>query len=122
VGLCTYDDKGHLFAVPIEIPRAAARSIAVHGRVVVPWLGLSGHDEPGEHGGAAVESVAADSPAETAGLAAGDVIVAIDGEPVPSMAALALGLRDYDAGAVVDLTYERAGATRHAQPMLIEHP
>jgi S1-C subfamily serine protease len=121
VGLCTYDRDGHVYAVPIEISRAAARSIDVHGRVVVPWLGLSGHDEPGTDGGAVVQSVADDSPAEAAGLAPGDLVVAIDGEPVTSMATLALGLRAYDAGAVVDLTYIRDSAVHHAFPTLAEH-
>ncbi len=122
VGLTTYDASGHMYAVPIEISRAAARSIAVHGRVVVPWLGLSGRDEPGSSGGAAVQSVAGGSPASRAGLAAGDVVVALDGEPVESMAALALGLRGYDAGASVDLTYLRDGSTHHAFAVLGEHP
>ena len=122
VGLCTYDAAGHMYAVPIEISRAAARSIAVHGRVVVPWLGVSGRDEPGAAGGAVVQSVAADSPASRAGLAAGDVVVALDGEPAESMAALALGLRGYDTGASVDLTYLRDGSTHHAFAVLGERP
>jgi putative serine protease PepD len=121
VGLCTSDSDGDIYAVPIEIPRAAARSIDVHGRVVVPWLGLSGHDEPGENGGAVVQSVADKSPAQAAGLAASDVVVAIDGEPVTSMATLALGLRAYDAGAMIDLTYLRDSTVRHAFPTLAEH-
>jgi len=121
VGLCTYDDDGHVYAVPIEISRSAARSIDVHGRVVVPWLGLSGRDEPGTDGGAVVQSVADDSPAAAAGLAPGDLVIAMDGEPVTSMATLALGLRTYDAGAVVDLTYVRGSAVHHAFPTLAEH-
>jgi putative serine protease PepD len=121
IGLCTYDRDGHVFAVPIEIPRAAARSIDVHGRVVVPWLGLSGHDEPGENGGAVVQSVAAGSPADAAAMATGDIVVAIDGEPVTSMATLALALRAYDAGAMIDLTYLRDNTVRHAFPTLAEH-
>ena len=121
VGLCTYDRDGHVYAVPIEISRAAARSIDVHGRVVVPWLGLSGHDDPGTDGGAVIQAVADDSPAKVAGLAPGDVVVAIDGEPVTSMATLALGLRAYDAGAVIDVTYIRDSAVHHAFPILAEH-
>jgi hypothetical protein len=37
------------------------------------------------------------------------------------MATLALGLRAYDAGAVVDLTYVRDSAVHHAFPTLAEH-
>jgi serine protease Do len=121
VGLCTYGDDDTMYAVPIEIPRAAARSIAVHGRVVVPWLGVSGNDM-GAKTGAVVRSIGDASPAAKAGIAAGDVIVAIDGQPVDSMAVLALSLRDYDAGAMVDLAYVRDGLVRHASAVLVERP
>src|SRR4051812_31655728 len=55
VGLCTHGRDDRMYAVPIEIPRAAARSINVHGRVVVPWLGVSGDDGGGTTDGAGVE-------------------------------------------------------------------
>ena len=121
VGLSTHTSDEHLYAVPIEIPRAAARSINVHGRVVVPWLGVKGDDEP-DVKGAKVSSTAASSPATIAGLQAGDVIVSIDGQPIDSMAMLALSLRDYDAGAMVDLAYVRDGLMRHASAVLVERP
>lgn len=121
VALSTQTSDDHLYAVPIEIPRAAARSINVHGRVVVPWLGVRGDDEAGTTG-AMVQSTAADSPATKSGLQAGDVIVSMDGQPIDSMAMLALSMRDYDAGAMVDLAYVRDGQTRHASAVLIERP
>jgi serine protease Do len=108
-----------MYAVPIEIPRAAARSIAVHGRVIVPWLGVSGDDQSAADG-AVVRSAADGSPAAKAGIAGGDVIVAVDGQPVTSMAVLALSLRDYDVGAMVDLTYVRDGVARHKSVVLGE--
>jgi S1-C subfamily serine protease len=118
VGLCTYGRDDTMYAVPIEIPRAAARSIAVHGRVIVPWLGVSGDDDSTT--GAAVRATAEASPAAKAGITGGDVIVAVDGQPVKSMAVLALSLRDYDAGAMVDLTYVRNGVARHVSVVLAE--
>ena len=121
VGLSTHTSDDQLYAVPIEIPRAAARSINVHGRVVVPWLGVRGDDEAGTNG-AKVQSTATGSPATVAGLQAGDVIVSMDGQPIDSMAMLALSMRDYDAGAMVDLAYVRDGQTHHASAVLIERP
>jgi S1-C subfamily serine protease len=108
-----------MYAVPIEIPRAAARSIAVHGRVIVPWLGVSGDDRAAA-GGAVVGTATDGSPAAKAGITGGDVIVAVDGQPVTSMAVLALSLRDYDVGAMVDLTYVRGGVVRHTSVVLGE--
>jgi len=121
VGLSTHTNDDHLYAVPIEIPRAAARSINVHGRVVVPWLGVKGNDEAGTTG-AKVQSAVPNSPAMVAGLQAGDVIVSMDGQPIDSMAMLALSMRDYDAGAMVDLAYVRDGQMRHASAVLTERP
>jgi serine protease DegS len=122
VGLCTHDDDGDLYAVPIEIPRAAAQSLAVHGRIVVPWLGVAGIDKTTTDGGAVVKSVAPTSPAHAAGLAPGDVIVALEGERIASMAALALTLRQYDAGAMVDVTYVRGGVVNVASVLLAAEP
>jgi S1-C subfamily serine protease len=122
VGLCTHGRDDRVYAVPIEIPRAAARSINVHGRVVVPWLGVSGDDGGGGDDGAALEKVTTGSPAYAAGLQAGDTIISMDGQPIGSIAVLALSLRDYDAGAVVDLAYVRDGQLRHASATLVERP
>jgi S1-C subfamily serine protease len=121
VGLATHARDDRIYAVPIEIPRAAARSINVHGRVVVPWLGVSGADT-GTDTGANLQTVAAGSPASLAGLQAGDTIISMDGQPIASMPVLALSLRDYDAGAMVDLTYIRAGLAKHASAVLVERP
>ena len=121
VGLATHARDDRIYAVPIEIPRAAARSINVHGRVVVPWLGVSGADT-GADTGANLSTVTAGSPASMAGLQAGDTIISMDGQPIASMAVLALSLRDYDAGAMVDLTILRAGQVEHASAVLEERP
>ena len=121
VGLCTHARDDRVYAVPIEIPRAAARSINVHGRVVVPWLGVSAKDG-GANTGAPLDAVTSGSPASAAGLQAGDTIISMDGQPIASMAILALSLRDYDAGAMVDLAYLRAGLVHHASAVLVERP
>jgi S1-C subfamily serine protease len=87
----------------------------------VPWLGVSGADT-GADTGANLSTVTAGSPASVAGLQAGDTIISMDGQPIASMAVLALSLRDYDAGAMVDLTILRAGQVEHASAVLEERP
>ena len=72
--------------------------------------------------GAAVQTVTAGSPASLAGLQAGDTIISMDGQPIDSMPVLALSLRDYDAGAMVDLAFIRAGLVKHASAVLVERP
>ena len=63
-------------------------------------------------GGLAVEVVFAGSPAEQASLRAGDVIVAIDGEPVGSGAELRAAVQATMADEVYVLTVNRGGYTR----------
>ncbi|MDP7293812.1 MAG: PDZ domain-containing protein [Vicinamibacterales bacterium] len=62
--------------------------------------------------GAVVESVTDDSPADAAGVRAGDVILGFDGERVRSARQLTRLVRETPVGRAVDLTVQRAGA-RH---------
>ena len=61
-------NDGKVFGIPVEILRAAVRTTAAHGHVVVPWLGITGVDateldEAGFDGGAAIQKVVPGSPA-----------------------------------------------------------
>ena len=111
----------HLYAVPIEIPRAAARSINVHGRVVCPGSGSRATTRPARPA-PWCSRAAPTSPAMVAGLQPATSIVSIDGQPIDSMAMLALSLRDYDAGAMVDLAYVRDGQRATSSAVLTERP
>ena len=59
--------------------------------------------------GAFVQEVTPDSAAETAGLRAGDVIVAIEGQTVTSSADVASIVRSRTPGDEISVTYERLG-------------
>jgi S1-C subfamily serine protease len=59
--------------------------------------------------GAMVQEVVADSPAATAGLLAGDVITAVNGEPVDAERTLRDRMIAYEAGDTVTLTVLRDG-------------
>jgi S1-C subfamily serine protease len=56
-----------------------------------------------------VDSVLSNGPAAQAGLRAGDVITAIDGRPVRTMAELADRLSGYRPGDSITVTINRAG-------------
>ncbi len=107
---------GFGFATPIDIARAVAEDIMATGQATHVWLGIEGRDldnrsagDAGVDGGAVVESVVEGGPAEAAGLAAGDVIVGLSAQTVPSMSALVIALRELDPGEVVDLEVLRDG-------------
>lgn len=70
--------------------------------------------------GALVMEVAADSPAEAAGLQAGDVITAVDGDTVDARRTLAERVSAYDPGDTVALTVLRAGETLDVDVVLGE--
>lgn len=83
---------GISFAIPAAMAIRVAEEIVTHGRIRYSALGAVTEDAPASDAqpqpGARVTRVMAGSPAEAAGLRRGDVITAVDGEPIPSSAAL----------------------------------
>ncbi|MWV48430.1 trypsin-like serine protease [Rathayibacter sp. VKM Ac-2803] len=73
--------------------------------------------------GAVVSGVVTDGPAARAGLAAGDVITAVDGTAIASADALSADLAQREPGESVTLTWtDSAGASHSAQVTLVEGP
>jgi C-terminal processing protease CtpA/Prc len=71
-----------------------------------------------EKGGVLVLDVTADSPAEKAGLKAGDVITKIDDEKITDADDLISTLRDYEEGDEATIEYVRQGKTATVQATL----
>jgi predicted metalloprotease with PDZ domain len=69
----------------------------------------------GEGEGVLVLDVMEDTPAERAGLKAGDVITKVDGEEVCDSGELVSYMRDREPGQKVDLTFKRNRETRRAE-------
>lgn len=112
VGVSQIGVEGIGFATPVEIVDRVTGEIIATGSVSHGLLGISGTTayEPTDDGGAAsvgvsVDSVAADSGADAAGVTRGDVITAVDGIPVNTMDELITALRLSSGGdsIVVDL-------------------
>ncbi len=78
------------FAIPINAILPIVTSIIENGYISSPYIGVSVYDVSqesqlyGTPAGAAVKSVAQDSPAAAAGLQQGDVITAVNGQSVTS--------------------------------------
>jgi S1-C subfamily serine protease len=119
--------EGLGFAVPVDLAVRIGSQIIAGGRAVHVWLGIEGRDldvadaaDAGLRGGAVVTEVSEDSPADEVGLLADDVIVALDGEPVPTMSALVVRLRERAPGDVVGLTVLRDGVELPVEATLQE--
>ncbi|MEO1088997.1 MAG: Do family serine endopeptidase [Pseudomonadota bacterium] len=106
------------FAVPSNLVRDIVADLQVEGRVERGWLGVelqplnpelaAAFDIDGEQG-ALVSAVRPDSPAERAGLAVGDVIVAFADEPAIDPGELARQVAEGEPGATATLTVIRDG-------------
>jgi len=111
--------QGLGMAVPVNgTTRAIVGALAAGRRVRRPYLGLGGGTRPlppalagsiGHRRGVEVLSVMTAGPAQRAGVAVGDVVVALDGAPVESLRDLQRALREADIGREVVLDVVRDG-------------
>jgi S1-C subfamily serine protease len=118
-------DTEALRAVPIDLARIVAHDIIATGGPDHPWLGIEGLDldddraaDWGIAGGAELDAVVEDSPAEEAGLRHGDVVTHVGDTEITSMGDLVTALRHLDPGDRVRLGYLRDGSPHWAQAVL----
>jgi putative serine protease PepD len=121
--------EGLGFATPIDVARSVADELMTTGRATHAWIGIEGNDLDGAtaveldlDGGAIVNSVKDATPAQAAGLAARDVIVALDGKPVASMGALVAALRAHRPGDTVTMEVVRDRKRTTKTVTLAERP
>jgi putative serine protease PepD len=117
VGVTVRAGNGDPFglATPIDAARTIAADLITEGRARHPWLGIEGRQEQALP---VVLRVLEESPADLAGLRPDDVILAVDGEPVPSMAAFVTAVRARQPGDVVTIRYLRDGVEQDCVAVL----
>lgn len=110
--------QGIGFAVPVNMAKKVLPQLARWGKVVRSWLGVSIEDVDlelansvglRESGGVVVTAVTPNSPAEQAGLRAGDVILRFEGRPVRGAGGLRWEVACTEAGSKVELQVLRNG-------------
>ena len=97
------------FAVPSDTVELIATRIVNGESLELGYLGISGHAAEGDDLGVVVAEVLPGSPAEEAGLVAGDVIVSLDSEPMHDIAELSAAIKLRRPGETVELTMRRRG-------------
>ena len=115
------------FAIPTEVARDVVDSLRNKGSVARGWIGVQIQgvtkdiaESLGakEAKGALVSDLQAGSPAGAAGLRAGDIIVAVDGERIEGPRELARKIASFGPEKQIDLTYLRDGREQHAHVKL----
>lgn len=97
------------FAIPSDIALNIAQRILAGESTELGFLGVSGTDPEMGQPGALVIEVHDDTPADRAGLMAGDLIVHIDGEAVSTFTELAAKVQFRAPGTEVELEVVRDG-------------
>ena len=77
--------QGIFFAVPYQLAHKVMRQIIENGKVVRGWLGIVSNQYYTDLKGFIVESVIDNSPANLAGIQAGDIIYQINEQPIASI-------------------------------------
>jgi len=110
--------EGIGFAIPIDLVRGVVDQIKLNGRVIRGWMGLEPDDLTtaerqalglDDAAGILLEAVHDNGPAEAAGLRRGDVVLAINGEPIVSRRQALLIAAGTNPGDAVEITGLRNG-------------
>jgi S1-C subfamily serine protease len=123
--------QGIGFAIPINNARRIAKEIIEHGRIIRPYLGISGltlspeiaetYNIPHEKG-VLVVKVGRESPAQRSGLSAGDVILEADKNPLKAWEDLQHVIKNKKVGDDLELTVGRGTDQGRIGVVLTETP
>lgn len=123
--------EGLSFAIPIDVALAMAKRIVSTGQVIHARLGVTVQDLDqtlaqafglARPDGALISGVAKNSPAERAGLRAGDVITRVDGRLLERSGALSSSIGLAQPGEAVQLDVWRDGAAHRIATRLNQVP
>ena len=123
--------QGVGFAIPSGTIKRIIDQIAKQGRVVRPWLGISGLDVNRSvarryglsmDSGVLLAEVLRDGPSYRAGLREGDIVVGIGEAKVNDMKTLVTALSKFSIGEEVTISFVRTGSTYETNIRLAESP
>ena len=97
------------FAIPSDTIVLIARRIVSGESLDIGFLGIQGETPTDGSHGALVTSVVDGSPADDSGIKAGDLIIAVNGKEISSMADLAAEIKLFRPGEAVDILLLRDG-------------
>jgi len=119
------------FAISTDTAIPVVRSLINEGKVVRPWLGVSvttvtstiqQYYNLSVNAGALITSVTSGSPANKAGLRAGDVITKMDDENISTTEGLVSAIGSHQIDDQVEIVYYRGNVQKVANATLEESP
>jgi serine protease Do len=129
--------QGVGFAIPIDVAKPIMQQALDGQPLVRPWIGVyyvaidpalaADQDLPVDHGALIArtdggEAIFPGSPAETAGLQAGDIIVGINGEQIDAATELSMLILPHSPGDTITLRVLRDNSVREVEVTLGELP
>ncbi len=122
--------EGIGFAIPVNLARGVMRDIIAHGHVVRGWSGIVADDFSDEQaaeyglarGGVVITNLYANGPAASAGLRAGDILLAIDGHELHSAQDAMAQLASHKPGGTVQLRVQRGLNVQEVQCRVVDRP
>lgn len=128
----TGGNQGIGFAIPINMAKSIMESLITEGRVVRGFLGINQGAmvdqvmaralELDVNYGVVVGKVTSDGPAEKGGIAEGDVLLKMDGEPIRDWSQFRLGIAEREPGTEVTFEVFRDGERFERTITLEERP
>jgi len=115
------------FAIPVNEARSIAEQLIASGKATHPYLGVASKegvvaDGAAKRAGSVLTNVVSGTPADKAGLQAGDAIIAIDGNPIDGSLSLVAQVREHNVGDKVTLKVVRDGRSRDVNVTLVAKP
>ncbi|HEY5752984.1 MAG TPA: trypsin-like peptidase domain-containing protein [Chthoniobacterales bacterium] len=114
-------NQGIAFAIPSNTVKAVVESVIQKGRVIRGYLGISMSPSP-DPNGIAVESVVEGSPADRAGVMAGDLIVKFAGKEIKNPGELRNRVALVAVNSEVEIVIKRGGVEKTLKARIVEQP
>lgn len=123
--------QGIGFAIPANLAHGILDELVTQGRVIRGWLGIEAQELSRELAasfglrtpqGMIVAGVVKGGPAESAGLQPGDVLLALDDEPILDARTTMSDIAELTPGDTLPLTIVRSGEKKHVELTVGERP
>jgi len=115
-------NEGVGFAIPSNTVESIVAQLVNTGKAEHAFLGIELRDATASGGGALVTRVRPDTPADDAGLRAGDVVTAVEGKRIGTADELRAAINSRSPGDRVSLRYRRDGDSHTVQVELASRP